>query len=223
MRNSVLGIKNSLKKGIETVIKANDPRIFRLKALEIYRSTLFPHEGGHETCRGGVNPEYIKDTALPKADMLILAYDVHDGNIRGMLRGFGIVQFYSEWMYLDVICRGNMNRTMKYRGTPVAAPGKAIIDEVLRYARVANLKGVMLSALQPVVKFYEHLGFKITARDFEQGNDPCIKRRRGPNRQASRTAKAPHSLYKGNVNLADKKKMIKMIQNANGLIMSRCL
>ena len=209
---------NSVKNGVEIVYKKQDQRLFRTKASEIIRGVEYD-----DLCKGGVGPSYVKEV-VRQADILILAYDVFASGVRGELRGFTIVDFKDDWLYIDVICRGKYNKPMNYRGKQTSAPGRTMIEIVGTIARSMKKKGIILSALRPVVKYYEYLGFRVADREISSGADHCTGRR-GPNRAASRTARASE-FYKtgsGLANMIEKKKMVKKLQNNSGVTMAKCL
>lgn len=215
---------NSSKNGVEVVYKRQDSRLFRVKLYEIINSLKDPVNA----CQGGVNPEYVQDQAR-KADVLILSYDVYASGVRGELRGFTLVNFMQEWLYIDVICKGkSINKPLNNRGKPYSAPGKAMIELVTAMARDMKKRGVVLSALRTVVKYYERLGFKVAARELDMGRDPCFVRR-APNRAASRPARTPTFYSSGpweketGFSAEEKKKLFMKVQHTDGVLMARCL
>ena len=214
---------NSVKNGVEIVYKKQDQRLFRTKASEIIRGVEYD-----ELCQGGVLASYVKG-AVRQADVLILAYDVFASGVRGELRGFTIVNFMEEWLYIDVICKGkSINKPLNNRGKPYSAPGRAMIELVTAMARDMKKRGVVLSALKAVVKYYERLGFRVAARELEMGRDPCTVRR-APNRAVSRPARTPTFYSSGpweketGFSAQEKKKLFSKAQQTNGILMARCL
>jgi len=123
---------NSLNKGVETIYKKSDKKLFKLKGEEITRSS--------SVCQDEVEKSFVTES-VKTADALVIAYDVYKTGVRGSIRGFACVQFktYPDWIYLDLICRGSTTR-MNYRGKPSAAPGRALIENIKAIARSMIVK-----------------------------------------------------------------------------------
>jgi len=101
-------------------------------------------------CRGFVNKNYIKNTAVSEADFLIVSYDMKNPTRSRAplvnLNGFALMNKKPDHLYLDVIC---------------AKPGvgKSIIDEVSKQVIMHKKKYLVLSAVTYVINYYKRMGF----------------------------------------------------------------
>lgn len=121
-------------------IPKRDP-MFKILVRYIRSTTL---------CRGFVNKNYIKETAVASADFLIVSYDIKNPTRSRAplvnLNGFALMIKKPDHLYLDVIC---------------AKPGvgKSIIDEVSKQVVMHKKKYLVLSAVTYVINYYKKMGF----------------------------------------------------------------
>lgn len=171
---------NNIRNGLEIVFRKNDSKLFTQKKNEILRSLNAPISA----CRGKIALTWAREM-VRTASAYILAYDVLNSGIRGKLRGFVLIdlvyfkeknntKFMKDWLYIDLICRAKGPTNGR------AASGKDMIDATKRLTRKLGKRGILLSALEPVIPFYQKLGFSIAHKQIMQGKDPCTGR---PNRK----------------------------------------
>lgn len=186
----VTGVKsmppNSNTSSIQVVFKSNNKALFEQKYREIVRSLAKPIDA----CQSAIDFSFAKKKAK-NASAYILAYDVLNSGNRGTLRGFVLIDLVNfkrskylkhmkDWVYIDVICRSRSKGPKNGR----VASGKDMIEATKRLARTLGKKGILLSALDPVIPYYQKLGFSITHKQIMQGKDPCTAGTRTlPNRR----------------------------------------
>jgi hypothetical protein len=198
---------NSLNRGVETIYKKNDKKLFKLKGEEIVRSS--------SVCQNDVEKSFVTES-VKTADALVIAYDVYKTGVRGSIRGFACVQFktYPDWVYLDLICRGSTTR-MNYRGKPSAAPGRALIENIKEIARTMKRKGIVLSAIDSVIGYYKRLDFQVAAADLT-----CDRRRTQPRK--ARNITLTKDFYKNGSRLYEGENK-KLKANNYGTLMQWCI
>ena len=167
---------NNIKNGLEIVFRDNDSKLFTQKKNEILKSLNPPISA----CKGAIDLPFAREM-VRTASAYILAYDVLNSGIRGKLRGFVLIdlvyfkekkntKFMKDWLYIDLICRGKGPKNGR------VASGKDMIEATKRLTRKLGKRGILLSALEPVIPFYQKLGFSIAHKQIMQGKDPCIGR-----------------------------------------------
>ena len=185
---------NNIRNGLEIVFRDNDSKLFTQKKNEILRSLNPPISA----CRGGIALPWAREMART-ASAYILAYDVLNSGIRGKLRGFVLIdlvyfkeskntKFMKDWLYIDLICRAKGPTNGR------AASGKDLIEATKRLTRKLGKRGILLSALEPVIPFYQKLGFSIAHKQIMQGKDPCTGR---PNRKWRNSVTREHLVKDG--------------------------
>ena len=185
---------NNIRNGLEIVFRKNDSKLFTQKKNEILRSLNPPISA----CRGEIALPWAREMART-ASAYILAYDVLNSGIRGKLRGFVPIdlvyfkeknntKFMKDWLYIDLICRAKGPTNGR------AASGKDMIDAAKRLTRKLGKRGILLSALEPVIPFYQKLGFSIAHKQIMQGKDPCTGR---PNRKWRNSVTREHLVKDG--------------------------
>jgi hypothetical protein len=185
---------NNIRNGLEIVFRKNDSKLFTQKKNEILRSLNPPISA----CRGEIALPWAREMART-ASAYILAYDVLNSGIRGKLRGFVLIdlvyfkeknntKFMKDWLYIDLICRAKGPTNGR------AASGKDMIDAAKRLTRKLGKRGILLSALEPVIPFYQKLGFSIAHKQIMQGKDPCTGR---PNRKWRNSVTREHLVKDG--------------------------
>ena len=171
---------NNIRNGLEIVFRDNDSKLFTQKKNEILKSLNPPISA----CKGAIDLPFAREM-VRTASAYILAYDVLNSGIRGKLRGFVLIdlvyfkeskntKFMKDWLYIDLICRAKGPTNGR------AASGKEMIEATKRLTRKLGKRGILLSALEPVIPYYQKLGFSIAHKQIMQGKDPCIGR---PNRK----------------------------------------
>ena len=185
---------NNIRNGLEIVFRKNDSKLFTQKKNEILRYINPPIS----TCRGEIALPWAREMART-ASAYILAYDVLNSGIRGKLRGFVLIdlvyfkeskntKFMKDWLYIDLICRAKGPTNGR------AASGKDMIEATKRLTRTLGKRGILLSALEPVIPFYQKLGFSIAHKQIMQGKDPCTGR---PNRKWRNSVTREHLVKDG--------------------------
>lgn len=185
---------NNIRNGLEIVFRKNDSKLFTQKKNEILRSLNPPISA----CRGEIALPWAREMART-ASAYILAYDVLNSGIRGKLRGFVLIdlvyfkeknntKFMKDWLYIDLICRAKGPTNGR------AASGKDLILATKRLTRKLGKRGILLSALEPVIPFYQKLGFSIAQKQIMQGKDPCTGR---PNRKWRNSVTREHLVKDG--------------------------
>ena len=139
---------------VEIIDRSVDAKLFNLKMREILQSPLSRY-----LCRGKVSKIYARESARD-ADLLLLAFDQYENNVRGSLRGYASIKVMnSGHLYLDVVCRGLTRRTRTSKMEPT---GKAMISALKKYVRAIDAPGIVLSSLRHVVGYYKKQGFRLT-------------------------------------------------------------
>ena len=167
---------NNIRNGLEIVFRDNDSKLFTQKKNEILKSLNPPISA----CKGAIHLPFAREM-VRTASAYILAYDVLNSGIRGKLRGFVLIdlvyfkeskntKFMKDWLYIDLICRATGPKNGR------AASGKDMIEATKRLTRKLGKRGILLSALEPVIPYYQKLGFSIAHKQIMQGKDPCIGR-----------------------------------------------
>ena len=167
---------NNIRNGLEIVFRDNDSKLFTQKKNEILKSLNPPISA----CKGAIHLPFAREM-VRTASAYILAYDVLNSGIRGKLRGFVLIdlvyfkeskntKFMKDWLYIDLICRAKGPTNGR------AASGKEMIEATKRLTRKLGKRGILLSALEPVIPYYQKLGFSIAHKQIMQGKDPCIGR-----------------------------------------------
>ena len=167
---------NNIRNGLEIVFRDNDSKLFTQKKNEILKSLNPPISA----CKGAIHLPFAREM-VRTASAYILAYDVLNSGIRGKLRGFVLIdlvyfkeskntKFMKDWLYIDIICRAKGPTNGR------AASGKEMIEATKRLTRKLGKRGILLSALEPVIPYYQKLGFSIAHKQIMQGKDPCIGR-----------------------------------------------
>ena len=167
---------NNIRNGLEIVFRDNDSKLFTQKKNEILKSLNPPISA----CKGAIHLPFAREM-VRTASAYILAYDVLNSGIRGKLRGFVLIdlvyfkeskntKFMKDWLYIDLICRAKGPTNGR------AASGKDMIEATKRLTRKLGKRGILLSALEPVIPYYQKLGFSIAHKQIMQGKDPCIGR-----------------------------------------------
>ena len=167
---------NNIRNGLEIVFRDNDSKLFTQKKNEILKSLNPPISA----CKGAIDLPFAREM-VRTASAYILAYDVLNSGIRGKLRGFVLIdlvyfkekqntKFMKDWLYIDIICRAKGPTNGR------AASGKEMIEATKRLTRKLGKRGILLSALEPVIPYYQKLGFSIAHKQIMQGKDPCIGR-----------------------------------------------
>lgn len=175
---------NSNTSGIQVVFKSNNKALFKQKYREIVKSLAKPIDA----CQSAIDLPFAQKKAK-SASAYILAYDVLNSGNRGKLRGFVLIDLVNfkrskylkhmkDWVYIDVICRGKGPKNGR------VASGRDMIEATKRLTRTLGKRGILLSALEPVIPYYQRLGFSIAHKQIMQGKDPCTAGTRTlPNRR----------------------------------------
>ena len=134
------------------------------KQKRLYKqySELIEKNGATKLCASEINKDFLRET-LELSDYLII--HMHRNN----LRGFACVDYdnYPErHLYINLICNVK-HHSMQTRKTKkdVKYSGKSIIQFVIDMAKKKRVKYVKLSAINNVITYYYHLGFRFDSPD----------------------------------------------------------
>jgi len=106
------------------------------KAVKDVVTMVFRENRVCKSADGEVDPEYVRDVAIKKADVIILA----DG-------GFLLAELKNTNMYISVVCANK------------PGVGKAMILRTLQIGREHGMTHTSLHALPSVLKYYPRFGF----------------------------------------------------------------
>lgn len=106
-------------------------------------------------CNRSVGADFVKES-LKKCDVLFVNVDENDD-----VRGFATILFDEIGIYIDTICSAAPYHPMKRRsGEFMHYSGKHIIEHIIEFASLTNIKKIHLSALENVITYYYKLNFK---------------------------------------------------------------
>lgn len=160
----------------------------------------------------GVYNGYVKQTAVKKADGILIKYTSKNSKTRSKVNfisiaGFIIYQLGTDYIYLDVICAKK-------------GYGRELLQSMFDFAQSKSKSYIVLSALKHVIGFYKMQGFVHAFKKCYEDEDIRLFYRQNNNN---------NSLYQF-LSLLMRKKLVsdtscKTVEECNqsGYIMTKCI
>ena len=149
------------------------------RQFEYYKKILMDKRSDHNLCGGLISKGFL-EYSLEDTTYLILHL------FNDVVRGFACVQLKNDtdlgkYYYIDLICNTSFHKMItRSRKDASYLSGKNILELIKRLAIRNNIKYIKLNALDHVITYYYHLGYRFIkpGLDEEVSNEIVSKLRR---------------------------------------------
>jgi len=135
--------------------------------FEYYKKILSEKRTEHNLCSGLISKGFLEDS-LEDTTYLILHF------FNGIIRGFACVQLKNDaklgnYFYIDLICNTSFHKMItRSRKDATYLSGKNMLELIKRLAILKKIRYIKLNALDHVITYYYHLGYRFMQPGLEK-------------------------------------------------------